>query len=61
MFNIEFKKDNFNDYYRDIIDSYENKEIKVINDFSSNYSELEVIEEPKKLILKPRISCKKDL
>ena len=54
LFNIEFKKDNFNDYYRDIIDGYEDKEIKVINDFSSNYADIEVIEEPKKLILRPK-------
>ena len=54
LFNVEFKKDNFNDYYRDIIDGYEDKEIKVINDFSSNYADIEVIEEPKKLILRPK-------
>lgn len=54
LFNIEFKKDNFDNYNRNIIDSYENKKIKVINDFSSNYADIEVIEEPKKLILRPK-------
>ena len=54
LFNIEFGRERFNDYYKGIIDNYEEKEIDIIDTFDSNHSKLEIIEEPKKLILRPK-------
>jgi len=54
LFNIEFGCENFNDYYKRIIDNYEEKEIDIVDTFDSNYSQLEIIEQPKKLVLKPK-------
>jgi len=54
LFNIEFGRERFNDYYKGIIDNYEEKGIDIIDTFDSNHSKLEIIEEPKKLILRPK-------
>ena len=54
LFNIEFGCERFNDYYKGIIDNYEEKEIDIVDTFDSNYSQLEIIEQPKKLVLKPK-------
>lgn len=54
LFNIEFGRERFNDYYKGIIDNYEEKEIDIIDTLDSNHSKLEIIEEPKKLILGPK-------
>lgn len=54
LFNIEFGRERFNDYYKGIIDNYEEKEIDIIDTFDSNHSKLEIIEEPKKMILRPK-------
>lgn len=56
LFNIEFSCESINDYYKGIIDNYEEKQIDIIDAFDSNYSQLEIIEQPKKLILKPKIN-----
>lgn len=56
IFNITFNRGKFNDYYKSIFDNYEDKEIDIIDSFDSNHSQLEIIEEPKKLILKPKKS-----
>lgn len=54
LFNIEFGSEIFNDYYKEIIDNYEEKEIDIVDTFDSNHSQLEIIEKQKKLILKPK-------
>lgn len=59
LFNTELGREKFNDYYKGIIDNYEEKEINIIDNFESNYSQLEIIEEPKKLILKPKNNIQK--
>ena len=43
-----------NDYHRKILDNYEEKEIDIEDNFNSNKAKLEIIEEPKKLILRPK-------
>ena len=43
-----------NDYHRKILDNYEEKEIDIEDSFNSNKAKLEIIEEPKKLILRPK-------
>ena len=43
-----------NDYHHSILDNYEEKEIDIDDNFNSNKAKLEIIEEPKKLILKPK-------
>lgn len=53
ILNIQFDRDSFNEYFKSIIDNYIEKEIDIVDDFYSNHSQLEIIEEPKKLILKP--------
>lgn len=54
LFNIEFGREIFNDYYKGIIDNYEEKEIEIDDNFNSSDAKLEIIEEPKRLILKPK-------
>ena len=54
LLNVKFRCEKFNDYYKGIIDKYEEKEIDIIDIFDSNYSQLEIIEQPKNLILKPK-------
>lgn len=54
LFNIKFDSDSFSDYHKGIIDNYEEKEISIADDFDSNNSQLEIIDEPKKLILIPK-------
>jgi len=54
LFNMEFGCERFNDYNKEIIDNYEEKEIDIVDTFDSNHSKLEIIEEPKKLILRPK-------
>lgn len=58
LFNTEFECENFNDYYKRIINNYEEKEIDIVDTFDSNNSQLEIIEQPKKLILTPKKSFK---
>jgi len=43
-----------NDYHRRVLDSYEEKEIDIEDSFNSRKAKLEIIEEPKKLILRSR-------
>ena len=59
LFNIEFGRERFNDYYKQIIDNYEEKDIDIVDSFESNHSQLEIIEEPKKLILRPKKNINK--
>lgn len=54
LLSVEFLRDNFSDYYQDIIDNYNEKEISIVDDFEADNSKIEIIEEPKKLILKPQ-------
>lgn len=43
-----------NDYHRRILNTYEEKEIDIEDSFNSRKAKLEIIEEPKKLILRPK-------
>lgn len=52
--NLSLDKNNLNDYHREILDNYEEKEVDIDGSFNSNRVKLEIIEEPKKLILKPK-------
>ena len=54
LLSVEFLRDNFSDYYQDIIDNYNEKEISIVDDFEDDNSKIEIIEEHKKLILKPQ-------
>lgn len=54
LLNVEFYCDNFSDYYKGVIDNYSEKEISIVDDFEADNSKIEIIEEPKKLILKPQ-------
>lgn len=54
LFNIKIAREYFNDYYKGVIDNYTEKEIDIVDNFNSNCSKLEIIEEPKKLILRPQ-------
>ena len=54
LLNIKFSKENFNDYYKEILDNYEEKEIDITDTIYSDHAELEIIEKPKKIILTPK-------
>lgn len=60
LFNIKFDSESFSDYHKGILDNYEEKEIIIADDFDSDSLELEIIAEPKKLILIPRRTIKKN-
>ena len=53
LLNLSLDEKYLNDYHRRILDNYEEKEIDIEDNFNSNKAKLEIIEEPKKLILKP--------
>ena len=55
--------DYLNNYHHKILDNYEEKEIDIdIDDnFNINVAKLKIIEEPKRLILKPKKNTKKNV
>lgn len=63
LLSVEFLRDNFSGYYQDVIDNYNEKEISIVDDLETDNSKIEIIEKPKKLILKPKkiIKPNKDL
>ena len=54
LLNLSLDGNYLNDYHRRVLNNYEEKEIDIDDSFNSNEAKLEIIEEPKKLILKPK-------
>lgn len=54
LFNLNFDGDYLNNYLCKSIDNYEEKELIIEDNFDSQKAKLQIIEEPKKLILKPK-------
>lgn len=59
LLNLTFDRSYLNEYHHNILDNYKEKEIDIDDCFISNEAKLEIIEEPKKLILKPKNTIKK--
>lgn len=59
ILNIKLNGNCLSEYYYNILDNYEEKAIEIDDKFNSKVADIEIIEEPKKLILRPtRISKK---
>ncbi len=56
LLNLSLDGNYLNEYHHRVLDNYEEKEIDIDDNFSSNEAKLEIIEEPKKLILRPKKS-----
>lgn len=54
LFSLSFASCYFNDYHYKLLDNYQEKELDIEDKFDNKYSKLEIIEEPKKLILRPK-------
>lgn len=54
ILNLSLNGSFLNDYHCSILDNYEEKEIDIDDNFDSSLARLEIIEEPKKLILKQK-------
>lgn len=54
LLNLSLNSSYLNDYHRNILDNYEEKEIDVCDFAEKGCFKLNIIEEPKKLILKPK-------
>ena len=54
LLNLSLNSSYLNNYHHRILDNYEEKEIDIDDSFNSNVVKLEIIEEPKRLILKPK-------
>ena len=54
LLNLSLNGNYLNDYHYKVLNNYEKKEIEIEDSFDSNRAELEIIDEPKKLILRPR-------
>lgn len=54
LLNLSLDGNYLNDYHHRVLDNYEEKEIYIDDSFNSNEAKLEIIEEPKKLILSPK-------
>lgn len=59
ILNIKLDGNCLNEYYYNILDNYEEKEIEIDDKFNSRVTDIEIIEEPKKLILRPTRLSKK--
>ena len=59
LLNLSFNGSYLNNYHHNILNNYEEKEINIDDCFISNEAKIEIIEEPKKLILKPKNIIKK--
>lgn len=54
LLNLSLDGKYLNDYHHRVLDNYEEKEIDIEDSFNSKEAKLEIIEEPKKLVLKPK-------
>ena len=54
LLNLSLDGNYLSDYHRRILDNYEEKEIDIDDSFDSKEAKLEILEESKKLILKPK-------
>ena len=54
LLNLSLDGNYLNNYHHRVLDNYEEKEIDIEDNFNSNTAKLEIIEEPKKLILRPK-------
>lgn len=54
LLNLSLDGNYLNSYHRRILDSFEEIDIDIEDSFSSNKARLEIVEKPKKLILKPK-------
>lgn len=54
LLNLSINGSYLNDYHHRVLDDYEEKEIDIDDSFISTRARIEIIEEPKKLILKPK-------
>ena len=54
ILNLSLDRNYLNYYHHRVLDNYEEKEIDIEDSFTSNKVELEIIDEPKKLILRPK-------
>ena len=63
LLSLSINRNYLNNYHHKILDNYEEKEIDIdIDDnFNSNVAKLKIIEEPKRLILKPKKNTKKNV
>lgn len=54
LLNLSLNSSYLNDYHRNILDNYEEKDLDIYDFAKNGIVKLDIIEEPKKLILKPK-------